>query len=327
MNIPKISVVMSVYNGEEYLSQAIESVLNQTFGDFEFIIINDASVDKTEKILASYKEKDSRVRITSNESNLGLTKSLNIGLSEAKGEYIARMDADDISLPCRFQDQYDFMEKNNDFVLIGGGAEIIDRKGILIREGNVPSNPNLVKFNLIFSKPPIFHSSIFFRKKEIRETGGYNESHKYSQDFELYLRLLENKYKIANLEKKLIKYRIHEKAITKIRSSSRQFYMDPLFGFITGNYIGMSKEDFENLDALRGGVNNLSFFVFLKILKTNKKLYNSFMAKEELTKEETGFVRAFYKKEKRNMMQIFIKRKFPKFYRLAKKLSNLHKIK
>src|SRR3990172_12530717 len=129
MNNPVITVLMSAYNAEKYLREAIESILNQTFKDFEFIIINDCSTDKTKKIIEEYANKDARIKLINNATNLGLTKSLNIGLKEARGEYVARLDADDVALPERLEKQYEFMNKNRDITLTGAWAEKIYEEG------------------------------------------------------------------------------------------------------------------------------------------------------------------------------------------------------
>ena len=133
---PIVTVLMSVYNGERYLNEAIDSILAQTFTDFEFLIIDDASTDSTPKILHSYD--DPRIRIVTNEENLGLTKSLNKGLALAQGEYIARMDADDISLPERLMMQLNFLIDNKTVPLVGSGAIMIDEDGKSIGKMNLP---------------------------------------------------------------------------------------------------------------------------------------------------------------------------------------------
>ncbi|MCP8319033.1 MAG: glycosyltransferase, partial [Candidatus Methylarchaceae archaeon HK01B] len=127
MKSPKITILMSVYNGEKYLREAIDSILNQTFKDFEFLIINDGSTDRTVEILRSYH--DSRIKIITNEKNMGLTKSLNKGLKIARSEYVARMDADDISYPRRLEVQYEYMKKNPDVGIVGSWNDVIDDKG------------------------------------------------------------------------------------------------------------------------------------------------------------------------------------------------------
>ncbi|HAS7841575.1 TPA: glycosyltransferase family 2 protein, partial [Vibrio cholerae] len=123
MSSPKISVVMSVYNGEKYLGEAIDSILKQTFSDFEFIIINDGSTDKTLEIIKSYMKKDDRIVLVSRE-NKGLIVSLNEGLDLAKGQYIARMDADDISIKSRFEKQIEFLDSNPDIGVCGTWVEV-----------------------------------------------------------------------------------------------------------------------------------------------------------------------------------------------------------
>ena len=117
VNAPAVSVVMPVYNGEKYLRESIDSILNQTYTDYEFIIVNDGSNDKTEEIILSYN--DNRIRYIKNEKNLQIVKSLNRGIELAKGRYIARMDADDISLPRRFEKQITFMENNLEIGVCG----------------------------------------------------------------------------------------------------------------------------------------------------------------------------------------------------------------
>jgi len=127
MKNPEVTVLMSVYNGEKYLREAIDSILNQTFTDFEFLIVNDGSTDRTAEILRSYD--DPRIIIINNEKNIGLTKSLNIGLRMAKGEYIARMDADDVSMPERLQKQIELLNQKKNTGLVGTYYTIINEKG------------------------------------------------------------------------------------------------------------------------------------------------------------------------------------------------------
>jgi glycosyltransferase involved in cell wall biosynthesis len=135
----RISVVMTAYNSERYIGPAIESILNQTFHDFEFIIVDDGSSDETDKIVRSYNDK--RIVYTKNEKNLGQTKSLNIGIKLSRGKYIARMDADDISHSRRLQTQFDYLEKHNDVSILGSWAEYIDYNNKKIRNFKTPTDP------------------------------------------------------------------------------------------------------------------------------------------------------------------------------------------
>jgi len=202
-NYPKISVIMSVFNIKEYVVESIESILNQTFKHFEFIIIDDGSSDKTREILKSLK--DSRIRLIFNEKNIGLTKSLNKALKLARGEYIARQDGDDISLPQRFERQLEFLDKNPEIKVIGTFGYSIDKKGEILRKETFPVYPEEIKKNLII-KNPFLHPSILIKKEVLQEVGGYNEKFTTTQDYELWFRILKVS-KGANLPLFLLKKR------------------------------------------------------------------------------------------------------------------------
>jgi glycosyltransferase involved in cell wall biosynthesis len=157
---PKISVLMSVYNGEKYLKEAVDSILNQTFSDFEFIVINDHSTDSTSEILFSYK--DSRLKIIENDENIGITKSLNKGLRLVSGKYTARMDADDISFNNRLEKQLQYLEDNPDVGVLGTMA--ISNGKYLKYKINLPSKDYLIKWQLFFSNP-IIHPECYVSYK------------------------------------------------------------------------------------------------------------------------------------------------------------------
>ncbi|KHJ39625.1 putative glycosyltransferase EpsE [Pedobacter glucosidilyticus] len=166
-----ISVVMSVYNAEKFLKESIESILNQTYQNFEFIIINDGSSDGSLSIIQSYN--DDRI-ILIDQENQGLSKSLNNGIRNAKGEFIARMDADDISINNRLELQLSFLKKNPKCVLVGANTNLIDEQGNYLYSSSLPLSWEEIKKKLPDSY--IFHSLAFFRKKTYLEAGGYNES-------------------------------------------------------------------------------------------------------------------------------------------------------
>jgi len=184
---PEVTVLMSVYNGELFLRESIESILNQTFNDFEYLIINDGSTDSSRDIIESYN--DSRIVLYNNEENMGLTKSLNIGIHRARGEYIARQDADDVSHPDRLKMQYEYMETNNCDVTCCR-YQYIDKRGKrLLWVSEIFSSQSL-KRTLIDLKDPIAHGSVLMNKNSLVDAGEYNESFEFSQDYELWLRLL-----------------------------------------------------------------------------------------------------------------------------------------
>jgi len=205
---PEITVLMSVYNGEKYLREAVESILNQTFSDFEFLIIDDASTDSSLEILQSYD--DPRIKIIRNIENLGLTKSLNIGIRLAKREYIARMDADDISLPERFERQITFLLNHPDIALAGTFYQNIDHEGNIFGTCNLllkPRYQDFIKGNCII------HGSVMVRSEVMVTISGYNELIKKCQDYALWLQLAKE-YQLCNIPDVLYKLRIHENSVS-----------------------------------------------------------------------------------------------------------------
>lgn len=203
---------MSVYNGARDLREAIESILNQSFADFEFIIINDASNDNSPEIINEYAAKDNRIRVINNEFNLGLTKNLNRAIKESKGEYLARFDCDDISYPERFKMQAEFLDKNPNCALVGAWADIVDDNGKIMRTVKYPTDSKDLK-KVLISYNPFFHSLAMFRKSAIDAVGPYDESWRFAQDYELWLRIAE-KYNIANIPQVLLGYRETTGSIT-----------------------------------------------------------------------------------------------------------------
>lgn len=213
-----ISVVMSVYNGERYLVEAIDSILNQTYSDFEFIIINDCSTDKTAEILQSYN--DARIKIINNDENLRLPASLNKGLRLAKGKYIARMDADDIALPDRFEKQISYLEKNQEVAVIGGSLIVFNEQEGEIYTQKADCNELLDKYYLIPS--PILHPTAMLRKSMTVDEGYfYNEKYTSAQDYDLWLRIAK-KHKINNIADIVLKYRVHSNSISQQRKEEQQ---------------------------------------------------------------------------------------------------------
>lgn len=212
-NIPKISLIMSVYNGEDYLAETIDSVLNQTFNDWEIIIINDCSTDKTSEILAEYASIDSRIKVHTNEINLRLPASLNKALSLAEGKYIARMDADDICMPDRLQKQYDFMEANPEVDL--SSCRFLTLKNGVYSSGGCggKDDDESIKALLLVTNP-ILHPGIIARADAIKSLG-YDKNFTCTEDMELWTRFVLSNKKIEILSEYLMIYRLHDKQITE----------------------------------------------------------------------------------------------------------------
>ena len=193
---------MPVYNCELYIKEAIDSVLNQTFSDFELIIIDDCSTDNTVSVIE--KISDNRICLYKKKTNSGLIASLNFGISIAKGDYLARMDGDDICLPERFARQIDFLEKNPDIILCGTAIKFIgSASNILV----FPQNHEEIVINL-FSFLPTFAHPTVMGKKEIFEKNNYNEDYEFAEDYELWTRLVQVG-KVASLKEVLLEYRVH----------------------------------------------------------------------------------------------------------------------
>ena len=217
MGMPTISVIMPVFNGEKFLSKAIESILNQTFSDFELIIINDGSTDNTENIIEKYKTMDKRI-IVKNQKNKGLTKSLNIAISIAKGEYIARQDADDISLLNRFEKQI-FWLINKKYEMVFSRAYYNSKERITPRFSYF-----LPKYLLLNFFNPFIHGSMLVKKNTLLNIGGYDENFIYSQDYKLYCDLLENNMKYKYIIEPLYILNTHDNSISKQRMNEQPYY-------------------------------------------------------------------------------------------------------
>lgn len=203
---PVVSVVMSVYNGERYVAQAIRSILKQTFSNFEFIIINDGSTDRTDPILKKFAKKDDRILVL-DQDNQGLARALNRGILIAKGRYIARMDADDISLPKRLEKQVQFLDKNLAIAAVGSSAIVIDEFGFRLARWDMHvDHEDIDRHNMKGFNGGMIHPSVMMRKDVLLKIGCYNASLRVAQDYDLWLRLAEVS-KLSNLQEYCIKYR------------------------------------------------------------------------------------------------------------------------
>ena len=212
MKTPEISVIMSVYNGETYLEEAIESVIQQTFSDWELIIINDCSTDSTGEILSRISLNDGRIKVHTNEVNLRLPSSLNKAISLCNGKYIARMDADDICLPDRLEKQYKFMEENSD-VALSSCRFMTVKNGVYASGGAGGRCDNEALRAMLLVANPILHPGVIVRK-EILKRFNYDTSVTCTEDLELWTRMAVENQKIEILPECLLIYRLHDKQIT-----------------------------------------------------------------------------------------------------------------
>lgn len=213
----QLSIVMSVYNGEDYLEEAVDSILNQTFTDFEFIVVNNASSDRTTGILE--KSMDPRMRIFNLPRNVGLARALNFGIAQAQYDWIVRQDADDVSLPNRLEEQVKHILSSRDMVAVASMVQAIPGKhpveGPILR-GAEWSNSVLSREQIKqkrFLAPPVVHGSVTFSKKVFDDIGGYSPDYTIGMDFDLWIRMLE----AGNIDKvpmHLYQYRVHSESLS-----------------------------------------------------------------------------------------------------------------
>jgi glycosyltransferase involved in cell wall biosynthesis len=209
---PTVSVVMPVFNGAEFLDEAVRSILDQTFRDFEFIIVDDGSTDDTPRILRKYAEADDRVRVHRQE-NRGVVAALNQACRLAQGRFIARMDADDVSLPRRFEKQIEFLKTHPKVGVLGTWASKIDKQGSVIATWCLPANPTVLKWNHFF-RVCVIHPTVLMRREILEKLNFYRPDAVYAEDWDLWLRASAIT-EFGNTPEILFKYRISGKNTSK----------------------------------------------------------------------------------------------------------------
>lgn len=214
---PDISVIMPVYNAATYLESAIQSILAQTFTSFEFIIVDDGSQDKSANILQKYAERDERI-IPIHQSNSGISTALNQGIERAQGNYLARMDADDIALPQRLEAQIKFLNENPDYAGIGSWVNFIDPDGDPIFTYRTPEDPQAVLDGLLQGDiAGLIHPAMMFPHQAVKAAGAYRPEYDFSEDYDLFTRLSDFG-KLSSLPQTLLKYRQHLGSINAVAS-------------------------------------------------------------------------------------------------------------
>ena len=217
---PTITVLLSMYNAENYVGIAIESILKQTFSDFELIAVDDCSTDKSWDIVQQYMKLDSRVIAKRNEVNLGGCKTLNVGLKLAKGKYIARLDNDDWSYPNRLEKQFDFLEAHPDVGIVGGVMEIMNQHGEVTGKRKYNISDQEIR-NKIFRYSPFSHPLVMIRKSILDKVGPYDPAYAPADDYELYFRI-GNESQFANLPDVIMRYRVIPSSITFMQTKKME---------------------------------------------------------------------------------------------------------
>ncbi len=222
---PKISVIMPVYNGGLYLDSAVKSILNQSLTNFEFIIIDDGSTDSTGQQIEQYAAVDNRIIALRNPVNQGIVYTLNRGLLLARGTYIARMDADDVSTPNRFEKQVSYLDQHPEIGVLGTNLRYIDPEGSFLNEGRLkhmrPESSPFIHWSLLW-RCAIYHTTVMFRRSLIEETGfQYDESYKYAEDYDLWTRLMHHT-RLFRLHDTVVDVRLLTSGISTSRSQQQR---------------------------------------------------------------------------------------------------------
>jgi glycosyltransferase involved in cell wall biosynthesis len=304
---PKISVIMPVYNGTKFLKEAVESILFQTFTDFELIIINDGSTDSTEEIVKSFK--DSRIIYIANHTNQGLSRSLNTGIEKARGKYIARMDADDLSIKERFARQFSYLEEHPDIDILGSSILTMNENGKKLKVLKRPTTHLEIKFSSLFSTP-MYHPTIMGRA-EVFKTHRFDESLTNSEDYEIWSRLLfRTKTRFANLTEPLLLYRTFSQSFTQSLNLEKRMVSAQNTINNLGQYLYLNETEKNFVIHLRQEL-LLSPSEFITGVNTYVKATLNFLKQESCHWRETvriyfrfiGFIFFLYKHELKKLIR------------------------
>lgn len=286
MNSPLVSVIIPCYNAEKYVEEAVRSIMNQSYKNLEIIVTDDCSTDNTLQLLKNLANEDNRIKIIENNENLKIVKSLNNMIRIAHGKYIARMDADDVSLPERIEKQVRFMEENPVYGVCGTNAWHIDERGHTIGKSNLPITHEDNQFYLVYYST-LYHPTIMVRS-DIYKKNFYSDVFLYAEDYELWCRLVfKENIKVVNLVEKLFKYRVFQTQSSsvyhnkQIEASTKIF---DTYNVVEKNTISMHKNVFFMHDK-----NHLKENEFVYI----KNQYNELCKKKSMYSYE-GIHKLFY---------------------------------
>jgi len=299
-----VSIVMTVYNAEEYLAESIQSILNQTFTDYEFIIIDDCSTDHSLQIAQEYQKKDPRIIIHHHQQNLGIGGARNTGVNLAQGKYIAWMDADDVSMPERIEKEVSYLESNPQVGVISSNANLINRIGDFIDEVHMPQTHLLIEWAFSFYDP-IINPAVMVRRDLYTKIGEYrnlaiNKGEYFPEDYDLWVRMIRET-QFHNLNQPLLNLRKHEQNITKTRYQS----MMKNSVLICGWYLqSLNIPSIKASDA-RLIWSPVYFSTLFPTIRLIDCLYRFFVAKPEITQQEKEYIQKdFMQRIKLYMSQV-----------------------
>lgn len=283
MMTPTITVLMTVYNGGAYLKDAIESILKQTYTDFEFLIINDCSCDNSEETIKSFS--DERIRLVNNETNLGQTRSLNKGLSLARGRYIARIDADDLAFPSWLFKNLTALQVNPQTAVVSCKAVVIDETNKIQKVLTTPCDyDDMVLRSLLAT--PLNHVGSLYKTDVITSLGGYDEHFRIAADFELWSKLIRNHIRLASTDELLVAIRVHNNSISiseRGRTDISEISEVMARNFKSLVTVSVSDEDILRLWKLNYATSQLSHEEFYNSLKLLEKAYVSLNSQHRIS--------------------------------------------
>ncbi|MGB5086233.1 MAG: glycosyltransferase family 2 protein [Methylocystis silviterrae] len=290
-NEPLVSVITGVYNGERFLTPAIESILEQTLRNFEYIIVDDGSSDATPTIATRYAAKDKRVRALRNEKNLGANGALNRGLRAARAPYVAVLDGDDLAYPERLAEQLNFLEQNPEIGVLGFAVNVIDEDGRVLYCDAPNTNPAHIEWEMLFSCE-VTHSAACMRRELLQRVGGYSPNHRYATEYELFSRLLD-RTRFANLSSCLGAYRRSQTQMSFTSRSLQHGEVALMQHSVYWRRFGI-RVGLEEIDSLYRGVRNAALESEVRVRRAIdllNRLYHNYLATVRPSAEVEEFVR------------------------------------
>ncbi len=307
--MPRVTVLMAVYNGERFLRQAIESILAQTFTDFELLIVDDGSTDRTPDIIRSYR--DPRIRVMRHESNRGVAYTRSCALPLARGEYVAVLDADDVSYPHRLETQVAYLDAHPDIVLLGSSCEYINEQGGIIHTVHVRStDPLSIRWRLLFGNC-ITHSTVMYRSLRVLELGGYNDSVFAGEDYDLYVRLAVN-HRIAQLDEVLVQHREHPCSLEQVEPAEVKRHFVWTTSRSISNLVGFSVP-YEVAECLRGCQQDVSPEVLRRAYALTWTCLRTLAKTEIMDKRDHRKLFCFYLEKLTQLIECYNMRRYQVF--------------
>jgi len=282
---PQVTVLMTVYNGGQYLRRSVQSILDQTHRNFEFLIVDDTSTDNSLEVIKSFG--DDRIHVHLNEENIGQAKSLNVGLKLAKGKYVARIDADDIAFPKWLEEQYSFIENNSSYAVVSTKAVVIDEHDKVRRIYDSPSSQEDIILRA-FTFSPINHVGCIFNKQVVLDNDGYVEQYKIAADYGLWSKLLRGNHRITSTTKVLVAIRAHSSSFSQAESGVQE--LGDLSDIMRTNINAFTECQITPAESLlickaffdEGSLNDSEFKQAINVLK---KAYSSLLPSLEINRK------------------------------------------